>query len=474
MKMLFDADRNRSGFESKKKKKQLALLVVKTAAKPFCILAIAAVFLASSYKLAGDFTEKGRGQGRIVTRSLRESNNMESETPYMSNGTTRQVSVFNRTSNDVVKTSSTMTTRPATTTRVSSSSTELNKSSKSASDDKCPNGPQNNIFFLKTHKAGSTTVQNVLLRYGEKNNATFALPKQSAAHVFNYNVKFSNTMVRPSPTGKYNILCNHLHFHEPGVRQVMPADTKYIAIVRHPIDLFESIMSYYSNDVRAFQRVPGNNIQTRMKNFLDHPLKYYGFDSSHYERFAKNAMMWDFGFDNDVDDDDAIDEWIQYLDKTFDLVLITDYFDESMVLLKNELCWDTDDISYLKSNSRQRNQESVREWLGDEYVQKLLEWNKADWKLYQHFNATFTKKVEEFGVQRMKGEVTKLQNANDKIRDQCLSGDQTTTFFRTVPLTKYRLKDKNDVFCQNLIRSERQYLYKINTQQEEMMKAHRL
>ena len=165
-----------------------------------------------------------------------------------------------------------------------------------------------------------------MFRYGEKNNATFALPKQSAAHVFNYNVKFSNTMVRPSPTGKYNILCNHLHFHEPGVRQVMPPDTKYIAIVRHPIDLFESIMSYYSNDVRAFQRVPGNNIQSRMKNFLDHPLKYYGFDSSHYERFAKNAMMWDFGFDNDVDDDDAIDEWIQYLDKTFDLGLGWNFF----------------------------------------------------------------------------------------------------------------------------------------------------
>lgn len=126
-------------------------------------------------------------------------------------------------------------------------------------------------------------------------------------------------MVRPSPTGEYNILCNHLHFYEPGVRQVMPPDTKFVAIVRHPIDLFESIMSYYVDDVRAFQRVPGNTIQTRMKNFLDHPHKYYGYDSSHYERFARNAMMWDFGFDNDVDDDDAIDEWIAYLDKTFDL-----------------------------------------------------------------------------------------------------------------------------------------------------------
>ena len=78
-------------------------------------------------------------------------------------------------------------------------------------------------------------------------------------------------------------------------------------------------------------------------------------------------------------------------------VMITDYFDESMVLLKEELCWDTEDISYLKSNSRQfGGTESVREWLGPEYSQKLLDWNKADWKLYQHFNQTFNKKVTFF------------------------------------------------------------------------------
>ena len=70
--------------------------------------------------------------------------------------------------------------------------------------------------------------------YGERNNLTFALPKQPAAHVFNYNIKFNPSMVRPSPTGQYNILCNHLHFNERGVQDVMPMDTKYIAIVRHP------------------------------------------------------------------------------------------------------------------------------------------------------------------------------------------------------------------------------------------------
>ena len=55
---------------------------------------------------------------------------------------------------------------------------------------------------------------------------------------------------------------------------------------------------------------------------------------SHYERFARNAMMYDFGFDNSEEDENVIQGWIDYLDRTFDLVLITDYFDESMVLMK--------------------------------------------------------------------------------------------------------------------------------------------
>ena len=42
------------------------------------------------------------------------------------------------------------------------------------------------------------------------------------------------------------------------------------------VDLFESIMSYYAKDVRAFQRIPGNNTRTKMKTFLDNPNKYYG------------------------------------------------------------------------------------------------------------------------------------------------------------------------------------------------------
>ena len=64
-----------------------------------------------------------------------------------------------------------------------------------------------------------------------------------------------------------------------------------------------------------------------------------------------------------------------------------------ITIFQDELCWNMNDIEYLKSNSRSKNVEPISDWLGQEYVDKLLEWNKADWMLYKHFNATFTQKV---------------------------------------------------------------------------------
>ena len=38
--------------------------------------------------------------------------------------------------------------------------------------------PRHAIFFLKTHKCGSSTVQNILLRHGERHGLDFVLPEQ--------------------------------------------------------------------------------------------------------------------------------------------------------------------------------------------------------------------------------------------------------------------------------------------------------
>ena len=53
------------------------------------------------------------------------------------------------------------------------------------------------IAFAKTHKTGSSTLQNIFFRFGERNNLNFALPENS--WMFSYNQPFNASMVERLP-----------------------------------------------------------------------------------------------------------------------------------------------------------------------------------------------------------------------------------------------------------------------------------
>ncbi|KAJ8007923.1 hypothetical protein DPEC_G00099220 [Dallia pectoralis] len=54
-----------------------------------------------------------------------------------------------------------------------------------------------NVAFLKTHKTASTTMQNLLFRFAERNNLTVALPVQTCGHQFCYPRAFNSHLVHP-------------------------------------------------------------------------------------------------------------------------------------------------------------------------------------------------------------------------------------------------------------------------------------
>ena len=47
--------------------------------------------------------------------------------------------------------------------------------------------------------------------------------------------------------------------------------------------------------------------------------------------------------------------FLSELNNEFDLVMIAEKFDESLLLLQSQLCWKVADITYLKLNERQGN-----------------------------------------------------------------------------------------------------------------------
>ena len=131
-------------------------------------------------------------------------------------------------------------------------------------------------------------------------------------------------------------------------------------------------------------------------------------------RIGLNQMLWDFGLDS-FDDEKAIKRKIAEADEKFHLVMIVERFDESLVLMRHQLCWDLEDMISLKLNARKAQQSRIDETTRDE-LKKLL---AADYTLYNHFLEIFDRKVQQFGKQRMEEEVRQLSTANQEVSEKC-------------------------------------------------------
>ena len=174
-------------------------------------------------------------------------------------------------------------------------------------------------------------------------------------------------------------------------------------------------------------------------------------------------MFHDLGFNHFKDDDDYIRRAIMEMDDTYHLVLLSDYFEESMILMKDLLCMSFNDIQHLRLNSRLNSKidadESTR--------QKIRKWNKADTAVYRHFNESFWRKVDAYGRERMRRDVDELKHFNLKLQSKCIEGNRVSSSLvnnkeyrvynpKGVEMAGFILKDsvRNNKFCQNVVKTE--------------------
>ncbi|XP_037535887.1 galactosylceramide sulfotransferase [Nematolebias whitei] len=275
--------------------------------------------------------------------------------------------------------------------------------------------PKVDIMFMKTHKTASSTFLNILFRFGEKHRLKFAFP--DSRNDFDYPSLFQRSFVKDYKPGMcFNIICNHMRFNASEVEKVLPTDTSYITILRDPAELFESSFHYFGRLVPFTWKIPGDD---KMTEFLLNPHSYFdpeGFNSF----YLKNLLFFDFGQDNTLKlDDPRVDEGINLISERFQLVMLVEYFEESLILLKEELCWEMEDLLFFKLNARKGSTVSK---LTPKLRARALEWNAIDWKLYQHFNRTFWKKVNAYGRERMAEDVAELKKRNKEMTSVCIEG----------------------------------------------------
>ena len=235
-----------------------------------------------------------------------------------------------------------------------------------------------NIFFLKIGKSGSTTVQQLLLRFGMVRDLSFALFVDKSTYP---SPTFSEFLL-PGPNrstgfdGQYNIICEHTVYNESELKRWMPGDTFYLANIRHPLTHVKSII----NHSKLYTML---NISTSA-NFLAELLS----DPQRHDKTnrTRNISARFFGLNRTVSDKATGDALIQHIDRKFGLVLIMERIDESLVLMKRRLCWSTKDILYLPLRVVEyKGKAKETEHDQEELIAKHRKWSNIDYDIYDHF-----------------------------------------------------------------------------------------
>ncbi|XP_075719740.1 galactose-3-O-sulfotransferase 2-like [Rhinoderma darwinii] len=255
---------------------------------------------------------------------------------------------------------------------------------------------------------------NILFRFGESRNLTFALPSSNYTQFFypNYFKAYfvEDFLMKIWPN--YDIMCHHMRFKLTEVEKVMPNDTFYFTIMRNPVSLMESSFSYYKNldvFVNAYS----------LEDYLKNSYKYYKQTNINHS-YGKNLMAFDLGLEQSERESPKHFKLARKAIETmFNLVLITEYFDESLILLNDALCWGFDDVLSFPLNFRNYTSRKV---LTEETQEKIRTLNQLYWQLYIYFNNSLWEKVDKFGRDRMQSEVQELQRRRSTLSEICLQG----------------------------------------------------
>ncbi|KAJ8881557.1 hypothetical protein PR048_018040 [Dryococelus australis] len=105
------------------------------------------------------------------------------------------------------------------------------------------------------------------------------------------------------------------------------------------------------------------------------------------------------------------------VESQFDLVMIAEYMEVSLVLLKELMCWSLDDVTFFTLNARSAaSHAKLTAW----ERRRISELNSADGLLYDHFLRRFRLHVQDFGAARMHHEVEALLRRNAELYRQCI------------------------------------------------------
>ncbi|KAI3389894.1 hypothetical protein SNEBB_008952 [Seison nebaliae] len=400
----------------------------------------------------------------------------------------------------------------------------------------------NNIYYLKLHKTGSSTLQSIFLRLSAKNpNLLLAFPNKtltihskyplgiigwpyafSASHIHHFqsmkqstgvNFDYLRSLVNQPVYStnilesshqkrflktiyglpvrwtinkelsgelerKYNILCaHHLNYKNEEVRRVQPNNTYRLTMMREPAKTMESVYTYFhmkmflrysknSKEITRFleerQRTWRNaldisrlileknfndptinvdlnrlvdkekfqkkeeNLKANLKMFLllrnnqlglmgfFNSTDYYGTSNDHLVKVPSSHKLNNiYGISNERFNE--IMERLMEIRSKFDFVAILEYFDESLLLMMDDVKWTLNDIIYESKNERRMKKIKLTSY----HQYEMYRWNLIDTIAYDYFRVSLLVRIRQHGIKKMHRRLKNFRVYRHNVRKKC-------------------------------------------------------
>ena len=248
--------------------------------------------------------------------------------------------------------------------------------------------PRTKFAFIQTHRTGSETQANVLYRAALKYNL-FVLPfdgacftKRGLAHpdcplAFLSDIYYSRLAIPDVYIGKRNFDDGSL------LKTVVPNGTMMITSMRSPKEQEKSHFAVLYSNINTTDSQTQTNIKKGKPEW-----QYWTQLCNNSKQY--HELLKDCSTKNEYTRKCFTEACTRVIQKRFQLVTITDYFDESLIMLKRRMCWTHEDVVYSPLNVRNTKQK-----VPEKLPERNHKENEIDTDLFDKSNETLWKEIKK-------------------------------------------------------------------------------
>lgn len=243
------------------------------------------------------------------------------------------------------------------------------------------------LIYIKTLKTGSSTITNILYRFALRHNLnvmTFYQESPRPIHKMGF--------LRKEPQPTFHMIMEHLLFNETFFDKVMPGHKHYISSLRYPLHQLishihyknEMVFAHQSKRKRSAARFDVSTIMSSSKEIDKLGQRYIKIPKEHLG--SSDDMM----------------KYLQELNSKFLLMLITEYYDASLIMLKRKLSIELKDLIYsplkrgIYATENSAKLLSQHKKMKPEEYALFLYFNNTLWNSISKESSDFWSEVEHF------------------------------------------------------------------------------